>query len=646
MRPVSATIRLLASLSLLLVLGCETPAPAPIIDREPGARTPRSAACDPLDETRCLLPWPSNVYTVADATSPTGLRLAIPFRSLPVRDNPASLNRADGFSVASPLAVGFPKPVDRRLHGQKATTAVRLFLAQPGRPQRGQPVPLRLSVVNDSTDGGFSGDSLLVAYPLRPMEYDADYVAVALDEVKADDGSAYETPALVKVALGLTPASTDDERALAAYHAPTRALLIEAGVELAHVLRVWDFTTRSAASVRDPLNTMRAAALGAADAGTLTFAVQTATLFPSGAAIDLRGTVSGLPHFLEADGGLSLSADGLPQQTGVHTAPFRAVLPAGTGSYPVVVYGHGTGGTVNDDTFDQEIIEAGAAKLNLEWSGWTEASTVKTLVSFEKVFSGTHGSTGGLLQSLSDAAALQASLAGKLGDTLSESSLGGLLNPAAGRRPDVSTLVYAGGSLGGTMGYVLSQSEPNIRFAVLNVPGAAWTHFAPESELWSTLAVLFRTSTPSAIDRALGMSMTQTNWDPVDGAAWAALAGRSDLLILAQQSMGDPILPNIGSEFLAASSHAVQLGAVLDPIVGVPQVEGPVRRSAITQFRVPTSEKGLAIHGFAAKGSAAGVAARQQISAFISSVWAGSPQISLPTACETRPGKSCDFSVP
>jgi hypothetical protein len=270
---------------------------------------------------------------------------------------------------------------------------------------------------------------------------------------------------------------------------------------------------------------------------------------------------------------------------------------------------------------------------------------VRTLVGFERVYSGTAGSTGGLLQSLSDAAALQASLAGQLGDAFSAASLKGEANPAAGRRPDVSTLVYAGGSLGGTMGYVLSQSEPNIRFAVLNVPGAAWTHFAPDSELWSTLELLFKASTPSPIDRALGMSMTQTNWDPVDGAAWAPLSGRADLLILAQQSMGDPILPNIGSEFLAASSKAVQLGAVLEPIVGVPAVQGPVTRSAITQFRVPASETGLSIHGFAARGSPAGVAARQQISAFITSVWAGTPRIALPEACASRPGQSCDFSV-
>lgn len=626
-------------------LACEVP-PAPVVDREPGARTPRSADCDPLDLSRCLLPWPSNVYTVADPSMATGLRVSLSFKSLPVRDNPASLNRADGFSVASPLAVGFPRPVDRRLHGQKQATAVRLILAQPGRPNRGEPVPLRLAVVNDSVDGGMQGDSLLLAYPQRPLEFDADYVAVALDEVKADDGTSYETPALVKVALGLTPPATDEERALAAYHAPTRALLVEAGIDPAQVLRVWDFTTRSAKSVTLPLSTMREAALGAVDAGALTIEVQSATVFPSGAAIEVRGEVAGLPHFLEADGGFALGADGLPRQTGVHTAPFRAVLPAGTGSYPVVIYGHGTGGTVTDDTFDQEIVAAGAAKLNLQWSGWTDTTTIRTLLSFDRVYSGTAGSTGLLLQSLSDAAALQASLPGKFADAFSAPALGGSVNPAAGRRPDVSTLVYAGGSLGGTMGYVLSQSEPQIRFAVLNVPGAAWTHFAPESELWSTLAVLFRASTPSAVDRALGMSMTQTNWDPVDGAAWAALERRGDLLLLAQESMGDPILPNIGSEFLATSCNAVQLGAVLEPIAGVAKVEGPVTRSAITQFRVPASETGLSIHGFAARGSPAGVAARQQISAFITSVWAGSPRISLPEACSNRANQSCDFALP
>jgi hypothetical protein len=614
-------------------------APAPSIpDRAAGVRAPRTAACGQLDETRCLLPWPSNEYTVRDESSATGLRVSLSPRSLPIRDTPRSLNRADGFSVATPLAVGFPRALDPSLHGQKDAKGVRLLLAQPG-PDRGTRVPVRLAVVNEEQ----SSDSLLVVYPLRPLDYESDYVAVVLDEVTAADGTPYEPPALVRVALGVTAPTTDEERALAAYHAPTRALLMEAGIDAARVLRVWDFTTRSAQSVSGPLERMRAASLTAVDAGTLSVEIASTTLFDGDRAIDVRGQVQGLPAFFEADGGFALGEDGLPRQVGVHAAPFRAVVPAGTGSYPVVVYGHGTGGTVNDTTFDEDIVAAGAMKLNLEWGGWTEASTVNTLVGFERVYSGTDRSTGRLLQSLADAAAIQAMLSGSLGEVLGAPTIAGRVNPAVGRTPDLRTPVYAGGSLGGTMGYVLSQSEPSIRFAVLNVPGAAWTHFAPESELWSTLELVFKVSTPSAIDRALGMSMTQTNWDPVDGAAWAALPRQADLMLLVQESIGDPILPNIGSEFLAASSRAVHLGDVIEPIVGVKPVMGPVSGTAITQYRVPAGQSSFGIHGFAAGNTPAGIAAREQITAFLTSVWAGTPRIDVPPTCAVRPKQSCDF---
>src|SRR5579862_4624492 len=115
--------------------------PARQRDRVPGARAPLTAACDPLDETRCLLPWPSSAYTAADASTPTGVRLAVKSSSLPIMDDTTSLARDDGFSVVTPLAVGFPAPVDHALDGAKDAAAVRLFVAQPG-ATLGQAVPL------------------------------------------------------------------------------------------------------------------------------------------------------------------------------------------------------------------------------------------------------------------------------------------------------------------------------------------------------------------------------------------------------------------------------------------------------------------------------------------------------------------------
>jgi hypothetical protein len=92
----------------------------------------------------------------------------------------------------------------------------------------------------------------------------------------------------------------------------------------------------------------------------------------------------------------------------------------------------------------------------------------------------------------------------------------------------------------------------------------------------------------------------------------------------------------------------VQVGAVIVPIDGVAPVAGGggATRTAITQFRVPsTVTSALDIHGFAAKGSPAGVAAREQIAAFLRSVWAGAPRIDLPPTCAARPTRSCDFST-
>jgi hypothetical protein len=435
-------------------------------------------------------------------------------------DDPAPINRLDGFSVASPLAVGFPRAVAATVDGAATTTAVRLLIAQPG-ATRGSEIGLRLSVVKDTHGEA----TLLLAYPKRPLAYDTDYVAVVLDELPAADGGRFEAPRAVRVALGLAAPSTDAEAALLAYHAPTRALLADVGIAPERVIRVWDFTTRSAAGVSAPLTAMRARATAAVAAGAVTVVVDSARLFDDQSALEVRGRVEGLPLFAGATG-FSLDDNALPTQLGVHAVPFRAVAPAGSGPYPMVVYGHGTGGTVDDDSFDREIVAEGAGKLNLEWAGWTEDTVLSTLLGLQELVSGTERSTARLLQSLADAAALEAALDGALGDALAAPTVAGVANPAAGRRPDPRGLVYAGGSLGGTMGYVHSLVDPGIRHAVLNVPGAGWTHFAPASDLWARISGFLLAVTPSAIDVALGMAMTQSSWDPVDGVERRGAGGR------------------------------------------------------------------------------------------------------------------------
>ena len=58
------------------------------------------------------------------------------------------------------------------------------------------------------------------------------------------------------------------------------------------------------------------------------------------------------------------------------------------------------------------------------------------------------------------------------------------------------------------------------------------------------------------------------------------------------------------------------------------------------------AESPLAVHGFAARDGVAGRAARQQIIAFMMSLWTDTPRATVPELCLTNtPPGSCDFSA-
>jgi hypothetical protein len=649
-------------------------------NRAPGQRTPLSADCEQVDGTRCLLPWPSNTYTVVDPTSATGLRVALSPKGIATTDDATSVNRSDGFSRVTPIQTAFDGTLDPKTFGDLTTGGVRLIVEQPG-SSFGQLVPVRFDVIVDVTSG--KPESLLLIYPRVPLDPATDYAVVVTDSIHFTDGTKLEADRNAQVALGLDAPRTSAEGALYAYDAPGRAALKAAGLDAKSAVRIWDFTTRSLAQPTTDLQTMRAAEIAAFDAapvpvrpsivdgGTppdaspdagnsdattgstdaatsgLTFAIDSVSTTVNGSLLmAVTGRITGVPSYLTASGSLSRAADGTPLASGVHDVPFRAAIPVGTGDYRVVMYGHGTGGTYDETSFDDEITQNGATKIGTQFIGWTSSSILGTFNLFASILVGTEISSAGLTQSLADTMLVQHALGGSLGTLLGAPSIGGVVNPAAGRKPSLDQPVWAGGSLGGTMGFVYSAVEPSITAAVLNVPGAAWTHFVTYSYLFNVVRLIMQTNYHSPIDISLGVATSQINFDGIDGANWVDAVGDHHPLLLEQESMGDPVLPNIGNEMVASSSHAQQVGVVLNPIVTCEDVAEATAHTGMTQFKVPSTVTApLDIHGFAAGSSPAGVAAQQQIKAFIASVWANAPLISVPPECMTNtPPDSCDFT--
>jgi hypothetical protein len=652
-----------ALLIALSIAGCSGGDPADtgagadfgVVDRQPGERAPLTAECDDQDTFRCVLPFPSSTFMVADPTTPTGVRVAVTDSILPGGEDDATfMNSADGFSRITPISTGFSARLDTAWLDalpRAATLAedapVQLINAQPGHPLYGQRVPIWAEFVEG---GRTDKDHLLIAYPQVPMAAGADHVVVLTRDLTHADGSDVEVSRWTDLVTGLATPTDKAEAALAAYHAPTRAVLDAAGIAPSEVLRAWDFTARSDENMTGRLDGMMDVIRQSGGFGVeIDYAAET-----SEEDIDLviLGRLTGVPWFLDDEDRFVLDDAGVPQLTGEGEVKFRVVLPTRgydgeVGSpYRIALYGHGTGGNISDDAFDEEIAREGIAKVSLEFGAWNGDDLIWTFQRFLRMNAGVEQSTAMLLHSVVGGYAILQSLDAGLGEALRADTIGGLPNPHPGRDIITDDPMWVGGSLGGTMGAIIGTAYPEIDKAVLNVPAGAWTHLIPDSYMYDfAMRPVLEGQFGDAIDARLSIALTQTGWDDVDGPVWADRALASGVSFLLQESMGDPVVPNQGTTVLATALKAKMVGPALDPIVGLEEVDSVVDGVGITQYRVPGTEV-YAIHGFAARETPAGAAAMEQIFTFVRAGWdEGATRVEFPAGCaDVTPDGSCDFS--
>lgn len=662
MSPTRASVVSRSTLLLALLVGCAsadrkgaagdsaTDEVIELDERAPGERTVRTAPCDALDEHRCLLPFPSTAFLEEDPSSPTGLRVAVEDGSLPGSGDEASyLNLADGFSPVTPVATMLPGGIDTAfladaVKGEVLENApLRIVNAEPGHPDYGQEVPLWMDRVEGGVFEAYA--DLLLGFPLVPMDGNTEYAVIVDNSLVDLEGNTHAADHPTRVALGIDAPDTDEEALISAHHAPLRQLLDDIGQDPEQVVRAWSFVTRSDDDVSRRMLHMMDTAAGALDGIDVRI---TAFVSRDDPAIEgiVVGELDGVPNFLDSENRLQYDDDRLPIQQGTRTSRFRVVLPAagypGEGErYRITLYGHGTGGSVNDDAFDAEIAAEGVAKVNLEFHGWTGDDLVFTFRDLLTLVKGSEQSTAQLMQAVVDGYALLKAVEGPLGEALAADTLAGEANPRAGVVPIAEDPGWVGGSLGGTMGAIIGAAYPEVQYGVLNVPAGAWSHFVCDSYMYeSAMRGLLLDSYDTEIEVRYAMALIQGGWDDVDGASWAARARADGVSFLLQESIDDRIVPNQATHTLASALQAQMVGEAFRDIPTVdsaPEVRGGV---GITQYWVPADEP-LRVHGFAARDTPAAEAAMEQILHFMHSAWAGESEVVLPEACaETG---ACDF---
>ncbi len=225
-----------------------------------------TAPCDPLDSALCLLPFPNDLFTTADAATDTGRRVAfaaLPSNALGQPIDPTEWNRNDGFSPGSPVLTFVPEldlPVTWNTQDEPTSLPAigpnelgyfdyRDHIAAPGRYLR----PDAPIVILDADTGKRhpfwseldmhpatpADQRLLILRPAVNFREGHHYI-VALRNLKRSDGSVIAPSAAFE---GYRSGSAADARS--AHMESLFATLGAAGIARADLYLAWDFTVAS-----------------------------------------------------------------------------------------------------------------------------------------------------------------------------------------------------------------------------------------------------------------------------------------------------------------------------------------------------------------------------------------------------------------
>lgn len=332
-----------------------------------------------------LAPFPDDWWTVPDASTTSGLRLAFagpPFgdgRDAVLDGIEASVNGFDGWSPVGPIILSFSHAVERSLLPQSESESqdpfapVSIFDLDPSSPSFGARIPYRVEPRDDGAPDG-STDHALMLFPAITLRPGGQYAVVVSRRLLAagDASRPFEASAFFSRAAG-APAPEDDAatqriRSLVSpvldFLEATPAVPVPRE-DVALALRV---SIRSL--LRDPtdLLAIKEDALTAAPP-VLTVETTTST---SRRTLVVRGKIA-LPDYLGTPDGGALTRDpatGRPKPWRDEPVPFVMTLPAqaAAGPVPIVIYQHGSPGSPEEilGTNNEFLDDAGYALLGIQ----------------------------------------------------------------------------------------------------------------------------------------------------------------------------------------------------------------------------------------------------------------------------------------
>jgi len=577
--------------------------------------------CDPLTPSYCAFPYPNDYYTVADPSTATGRRLALPEEIMPPntggqRSTPGAFNEMDGFSPGIAAMTHLPGATVTGL-ATPDTIGDSLLADSPTvilNAETGERVPhwvdrdewvvqakLRIDAGEDNPNFPTLTRSVEElreeqAMMLRPAVRldDATRYIVAFRDVVDDEG------ALVDASPGFE-ALRDDEpsddvvvESRRAHFEEIFTILGDAGVGREDLQIAWDFTTSSRENNTSAMLHIRDDAFATYPDGVpYTIAVIDDTR--EGMACRLEITFD-MPLYMtggETGELLNLGDDGLPEQNGTYEYAAAMFVPtaAQANPAPLVAVGHGQLGA-KEQVFGYSELWANynLAGFGLDHKGFSSDDVLTVvdailgdLATFRRIPERMHQGHLNFLMAMRTLSREAEDPDSTLNAKLQDECGGAML--------DGSKRYYFGGSQGGILGATIMALSLDIERGLLAVPGQSYNLLLNRSGNFDEYAgQLYNRYGWNGLHMQMNLALIQGLWDRAEPTGYSKYI-RSDLLpgtpahdVLIQVSKADHQVTNLGAHIMARTiGGVVNLAPLIRPVWGIDEKSGLHTGSAMLE---------------------------------------------------------------
>jgi hypothetical protein len=553
------------------------------------------AGCSILDRTRCLLPFPNDELTLADATTDTGRRVVLKPPWLPASAttgtafDPTEWNRQDGFSPGSAILL-HSGGIDPEESGLPGLDDIGSSLADDAPivivdTETGEEWPYWAELDSHAPS---DAERALVIRPARNF-LDGHTYAVGIGQMHDAEGDEIEAPAGFRTFRDDLPSSSrrvEEERVRVEFAMDQVAA---AGLERSTLHMAWTFTVASTRNLAERAVHMRDESLGGL-AGLAAPDFTVTSQSDEGDWTRVEGTYQ-VPLYLTGTGQpgsrLRLGPDNLPEAQGTTTAPFTCVVPDSARTSPAraALYGHGllgrgtqaASGGPRDVAREHNMVFCGTDYWGMSESDLgTTVTIISDLSRFPQL---ADRNQQGLLNFM-----LLGRLMTKPDGLVTHPAFQGTAGTPA---IDLTDLSYYGISQGGIMGGALVALSTDITRGVLGVPAMNYSTLLERSVDFDPFFGVLSGSYPSALDRIMLISVIQMLWDRGEGNGYAnhmtadPLPGTPTHEILMHVAVGDhqvaPAAADVQARTYGAATNDPPLvpdrNDDVEPLWGIDRIE-------------------------------------------------------------------------